>query len=172
MLNKTIIASLTLFSFCAFGDPRGAVSNDGQIARVLTTINDSEIDAANIELKHGKNPDARSFAQTMIDEHKRNLKETEAVAKANSLDPKDSDLSKSLKTDGKSNNVDLKRADKSKFDEAYLKQQIQMHQEALDVIDGKLLPKVENPNLRKHLMKTRTAVETHLNHAKDLQTKL
>jgi putative membrane protein len=172
MFDKITLAATILLTFNAFADPVGAVSNDGEIAKVLTTIDDGEIDAAKMELKHGKNPDARAFAQTMIKEHKSNMDETKALAKTNSLDPKDSDLSKSLKKDAKSNNGDLKRANKAEFDKAYLKEQIKMHQEALAVIDGKLTPKVDNPNLRQHLMKTRDAVAMHLDHAKELQSKL
>jgi putative membrane protein len=156
----------------AFADPVGGVSNDGEIAKVLTTINDGEIDAAKIELNHGKNQDVRAFANQMIAQHRENMKETKALAKANSLDPKDSDLSKSLKTDAKSNNADLKKADKAAFDQAYIKEQIKMHEGALQIIDGKLLPKAENPKLREHLQKTRKAVAMHLEHAKTLEAKL
>ncbi|MGZ6479633.1 MAG: DUF4142 domain-containing protein [Bdellovibrionales bacterium] len=172
MRGRILIISTMLFSVGGFGEPIGTVSNDGQIAKVLTTINDGEIDAAKMELKNGKNPDARSFAQTMIDEHKRNLKDTKELAKKNSLDPKSSDLSKSLETDANSNNNDLKKADKAAFDQAYLKEQIKMHESALQVIDGQLLPKVENPNLRKHLEETRKEVATHLDRAKEIQSKL
>jgi putative membrane protein len=172
MKLKTLVSILAILTLPAFAEPVGTVSNDGEIAKVLTTINDGEIDAAKIELKQGKNADARAFAKTMISQHKENMKDTKDLAKANSLDIKDSDLSKSVKTDAKSNNEDLKNANKAAVDQAYVKEQVQMHEGALKIIDGTLLPKVENANLRSHLTKTRAAVAQHLEHAKALEAKL
>jgi len=172
MQLRRILPILAFIAAPAFAEPVGTVSNDGEIAKVLTTINDGEIDAAKLELKHGKNADARQFAKTMESQHKSNLKETKDLAKTNSLNLKDSDLSKSLKTDAKSNNEDLKNADKKAFDAAYVKEQIAMHEGALKIIDTQLLPKVENANLKTHIEKTREAVAQHLEHAKSLQTKL
>jgi putative membrane protein len=167
----TLIALSAFLASPVFAEPTGTIANDGEIAEVLTTIDSGEIDAAKLELKKGKNPDTRSFAKMMIEDHKQNLSDTKTIAKKNSLDRKSTEFSKSLEKDAKSSNGDLKKVDKAQFDQAYVKQQIKMHEDALTIIDNTLLTKVENPNLREHLTKTRAAVEAHLTQAKELQSK-
>lgn len=149
----------------------GTVSSDGEIAKVLETIDKSEIDAAKMVLKKGRNADVRSFARQMEDDHKMDLAGLKRIAKSNAFKVEDSDLSRSLSKDAKSSNKEIKKT-KTDFDRAYLTEQIQMHQEALNLIDQKLLPIADNRELKAHLSATRDTVNKHLEEAKRLQAKL
>lgn len=55
------------------------------------------------------------------------------------------------------------------FDRAYINSQVDMHMSALDTVRGTLLPSASDPNLRTILSTMNTAVQTHLQRARELQ---
>ncbi len=150
--------------------PANSSLTDAQVAEVLITINEGEIDAAKIAQSKTKNKEVKDFAKMMADQHKENKEETKKVAQKNSISPHKSDLSKSLQDDAKNSNKDLKKA--KAFDKSYVDQQVSMHEKALDTLDKTLIPSAQNADLKSHLEKTKQAVSTHLDEAKALQGKL
>lgn len=153
------------------GAPAGAeVLSDGQVAKVLLTINDGEIDAAKLALKKSKNDDIKSFATAMESQHKENMAQSKELIKKEKFEPRESGLSKAIKSEAETENKKIKKA-AGEFDKLYVAEQIQMHEKALKTIDDALLPNAKNPDLHAHLQTTRTAVADHLEHAKALQSK-
>jgi len=146
--------------------------SDGEISKVLLTINDGEIDASEVAKDKTQNKEVKDFAKTMIKDHKSNMKDTKKLAKTNNFDLKDSDLSKSLKEEAKDSKKSLKKSEHSGFDQKYVELQISMHQKALDTLDGTLIPNAQSADLKMHLQKTREAVAMHLKHAKNLDEKI
>jgi putative membrane protein len=146
------------------------VLTDGQIAKILVTINEGEIDQAKKAESKSKNEDVKEFAKTMIKQHKENEKMTKEIAKKDSIKMEDSAMVTDLENECKVSRQQLKEA--SAFDKTYVGQQVTMHQKALDIINQDLLPNAKNSDLRTHLEKTKEAVMTHLDHAKALQQKL
>ncbi len=143
--------------------------SENQIAKVLVTINEGEIDAAKMAMKKGQTADIKNFAKMMMETHKTNEAETKKLAHNNKMSMDNSDLAKDLKDEAKSLNKDLKKSDKSAFDQAYVSEQIAMHEKALKTLDETLIPNAKTPALVEHLQRTRVAVAEHLNHAKGLQ---
>lgn len=152
--------------------PTASQLSDREIAKVLLTINDGEIDAAQMASRKSSNDKVKDFAKMMIAEHKKNISETKSLAKKNKIDTKDSDLSKTLKEDAKTANKDLKKKDKADFDKEYISQQIAMHEKALDTLKNTLIPNAKNPEFKEHLEKTQMAVTEHLDHAKKLRSEI
>jgi putative membrane protein len=147
-----------------------ALSTDGEIAKVLMTINEGEIDAAQVAVKKAKKQEVREFAEEMISNHRDNKKETKNMAKATDRDA--TALSKSVKEDAKTINKQLKKESRDSFDMAYVQAQIDMHQKALDILDANLIPSAKSDSMRTHLQKTREAVAKHLGEAQELKTKI
>jgi putative membrane protein len=148
--------------------PAGPTLSDPEIAKVLITINKGEIEAAKMAKKKAKNSEVKDFAKMMIKQHNENEAETKSIAKRNKMDLLESNMSKSLKEEAMAANKDLKKSDN--FDKAYIDEQVNMHQKALTALNDTLIPQATNPDLKKHLLATQTAVNTHLEHAKKLQT--
>lgn len=177
MIKKLLF--LTLLAFYtgaqvqtpAPADPSAAMP-EGQIIRILITINEGEVESGQIAKRYAKDKEVKEFAQQMVTEHKGNAKETKSLAKSLNINLDDSEVSKSLKEGAKSSNKNLKKYDKTNFDRYYVAQQIDMHEKALETIDTKLMPGTSNPTIRAHLEKTREHVSQHLAHAKELQSKL
>ncbi len=146
--------------------------NDHQIAGILEEANEAEIDAAKLAKDDAKNKEVKEFAKHMIEEHKKNMKETDKVAKKNDIDDEDSEMSKAIKEDGKNKRAVLKKQKDLAFDKMYMEQQVTMHQQLLNDLDQKFIPAAQKPEFKAHLQATREHVSKHLQMAKDLQAKL
>lgn len=146
--------------------------NDKQIAKMILTINEGEIDAGKIAKSKTERKEVKDFAVMMIDQHRDNIKATKVLAKKEKFSPEKSNTSKDLEKEMEQSNKDLKKNDKVALDRAYMDQQVAMHEKALKVFDTVLIPQAKNSALKKHLEKTRAAVAEHLNHAQNLQIKL
>lgn len=155
-----------------FPTPTPAVTlNDAQVAEVLETINEGEIDAAKLAKKHAKNSEVKEYAKMMKNEHEKNKDETKKIAKKQDFGMDKSDLEDLLEDEAEASNKNLTK-NKDNFDKVYMDQQIKMHEKALATIKETLLPNTKNSALKDHLMKTQTAVTAHLEHARALQIKL
>lgn len=177
MFKKIFVLSLfPIFAMAQNTEAAKAASqaelNDAQIAKVLLTINEGEIDAGKMAQKKAQKSEVKDFAKMMVDDHKNNMKETKDLSKKQDFGTKQSDLAKTLEKDAKNANKDLKKSAKNDFDKNYLAQQIDMHNKALETLDATLIPKAQNAEFKAHLQKTRDAVASHLNHAKELQSTL
>lgn len=193
MAKNIILLSLCIFISHAFAQnqaPTGATTTtmptttghqnvtskpamtDGQISKILLTINQGEIDAAKWAKKHAANKDVKNFAKNMYKGHEKNKKKTQDMAKNMMISLEDSDLNKTIQDEAMSSNNNLKSLKKEEMDKVYISQQIMMHENALNHINNTLIPNASNPDLRAHLEKTRDDVSSHLTHAKELQTKI
>ncbi|RZA06379.1 MAG: DUF4142 domain-containing protein [Proteobacteria bacterium] len=146
--------------------------DDAQIAKIVLTINEGEIDAGKMAKKDAKSKAVKDFAAMMVSEHEKNIKETNAWVKKAGISPADSPISEKLMADAKTSNADLKKTPKAGIDKTYVSQQVMMHEKALNSFDKDLIPSATNPDLKAHLTKTRAAVAEHLEHAKGLQGKM
>ncbi len=169
--SKTVTPTSRANSTAGTTSPASALP-DTQIAKILITINEGEIDAGKVAKSNAQSKAVKDFATMMVDQHEKNSRETKDLAKQNKINPEDNETAKMLYEDAKNSNRDLKRNGKADFDRAYVKQQIMMHEKALSTLDDTLIPAAQNKDFKAHLEKTRTAVSQHLEHARDLQTKL
>lgn len=170
--GTTGAGSTTTTTTTTTANPPAAVLTDGEIAKILLTVNDGEIDMAKTAKRKAKNDEVKHFADMMVDAHKENMKDTKKIAKAEKLDTKKSDTSKSVEEEAKSAQKDLKKAAKNDYDKNYIHTQVMMHEKALALITDTLIPNAKSAMLKDHLQRTRTAVEGHLSEARELDTKI
>ncbi|MBS1960850.1 MAG: DUF4142 domain-containing protein [Bdellovibrionales bacterium] len=172
--------ALTTLAFLAGGafaaemadKPAATPPNDAEIAQIVLTADNGEIDAAKLAKKRTKNADVKAFAEMMIDQHRAVTKDTKQLAKKIKLKPRESAASRDLKESSKTADKALKEKKGADFDRAYVDQMVADHQAVLDTIDNQLLPNAQNAELKALLTKVRPAVAEHLEHAKELQAKL
>jgi len=146
--------------------------NDAQIAAIVVTANQVDIDAGKIAAATSTNADVKKFAQLMIDDHTGvNKSATELVTKLK-VTPEDNPTSQSLKSEGDKNVAQLKSLKGMAFDKAYIDHEVTYHQQVADAIDKTLIPDAKNAELKALLVKVRPAFVAHLQHAKDLQSAL
>jgi len=145
---------------------------DAQIAHIVVTANQVDIDAGKLAESMGSNGDVKKFGQQMVTDHTGvNKQATELVTKLK-VTPQDNPTSQSLKAGGEKNIANLKTLKGAAFDKAYIDNEVAYHQAVIDAIDKTLIPSAQNAELKALLVKVRPAFVAHLEHAKKLQSSL
>jgi putative membrane protein len=146
--------------------------SDPQIAHIVVTANQVDIDAGKLAKSRSKNKEVDKFAQQMITDHSAVNKQAVALAKKLKVKPEDNDTSKSLKKGGDENMAKLKKLKGKEFDKEYADHEVAYHEAVLDAIDKTLIPSAKNAELKGLIEKVRPAIQAHLDHAKHLQADL
>jgi putative membrane protein len=143
--------------------------SDGQIAAILRTVDDGEIEQAQLALKKASNPEVKAFAQHMVEQHTMSKEAGERLESQTNIKAADSPKSQELKQAGALMLARLNEADSNNFDITYIDGQIQQHSDVLKLIKDQLLPAVNEPALRDFLNQARDMVEQHLDRARQIQ---
>jgi putative membrane protein len=146
--------------------------NDAQIASIVVTANQVDIDAGKLAQTKGSNADVKAFGKQMVTDHTGVNKQATALVTKLKVTPEDNATSKSLKQGGEDNLKNLRALKGAAFDKAYVDHEVAYHQAVLDAVDKTLLPNAKNEELKALLVKVRPAFVAHLEHAKHLQSTL
>jgi len=146
--------------------------NDAQIASIVVTANQVDIDAGKLAASKGTNAEVKKFANLMVADHTNVNKQAVALVTKLKVTPEDNDTSKSLKEGGDKNLETLKGLKGAAFDKAYVDHEVAYHQAVLDAVDKTLIPGAKNEELKALLVKVRPAFVAHLEHAKHVQSTL
>jgi putative membrane protein len=146
--------------------------NDAQIASIVVTANQVDIDAGKLAAATSKNADVTAFAKMMVTDHTGVNKSAVDLVTKLKVTPEDNATSKSLKDGGDKNIANLKTLKGAAFDKAYIDHEVAYHQQVLDAVDKVLIPSATNAELKALLVKVRPAFVAHLDHAKHVQSAL
>lgn len=144
--------------------------NDAQIASIVVTANQVDIDAGQLAASRATSDDVKSFARLMVTDHTGVNKAATGLAGKLGVTPEDNPTSKSLKADGDKSLAHLKTLEGAAFDKAYIDREVAYHQQVIDALDKTLIPGATNAELKALLVKVRPAFVAHLEHAKRLQS--
>jgi putative membrane protein len=145
---------------------------DAQIAAIVVTANQVDIDAGKLAETASTNPEVKAFGTQMVTDHTGVNKSATALVTKLKVTPEDNPTSKSLKADGEKNIARLKTLKGAAFDKAYIDNEVAYHQQVIDALDKTLIPNATNAELKALLVKVRPAFVAHLEHAKKLQSSL
>jgi putative membrane protein len=145
---------------------------DAQIAHIVVTANQVDIDAGKLAASMAANPEVKKFGEQMVTDHTGVNKQASDLAAKLKVTPADNPTSKSLKEGGDKNVAKLKGLKGAEFDKAYIDNEVAYHQAVLDAVDKTLIPGAQNAELKALLVKVRPAFVAHLEHAKKVQGSL
>ncbi|HEY2417210.1 MAG TPA: DUF4142 domain-containing protein [Steroidobacteraceae bacterium] len=151
---------------------QGSAPTDAQIAQIVVTANQVDIDAGQLARSKASSKDVKDFAQLMITDHSGVNKSAVELVTRLHVTPQPSATSDSLKQGGEQNVAALKKLHGSAFDRAYVDHEVAYHQAVIDAVDNTLIPNAQNAELKALLIKVRPAFVAHLAHAKELQASL
>ena len=146
--------------------------NDAQVAHIVVTANQVDIDAGKVASAQGSSAEVKAFGKQMVTDHTGVNKSATALATKLKVTPEDNPTSQSLKDGGEKNVANLKTLKGAAFDKAYIDHEVAYHQQVLDALDKTLIPGAKNEELKALLVKTRPAFVAHLEHAKKVQSSL
>jgi putative membrane protein len=174
---KSIVATLAtlatslVWAVAGAAEPAGGPT-DPQIAAIVVTANQVDIDAGTLAKSKAQSSPVREFAQRMITDHTGvNKAATELVQKLH-VSPAPNPTSESLQKGGDENLATLKKLAGKAFDKAYVDHEVAYHEAVLSAVDRTLIPSAQNAELKALLVKVRPAFVAHLEHARRLQAEL
>ena len=165
VLVTTLALGLSSFAWAAG-------PTDPQIAAIVVTANQVDIDAGKLAESKGSNADIKAFAKQMVTDHSGVNKQAVALVTKLKVTPEDNPTAQSLKKGGEDNVASLKPLKGAAFDKDYIDHEVVYHQAVLDAIDTTLIPSAQNAELKALLVAVRPAFVGHLEHAKMIQSKL
>src|SRR3954470_9375369 len=146
--------------------------SDAQIASIVVTANQVDIDAGKLAQTQASKAEVKAFGKQMVTDHTGVNKQATALVTKLKVTPEDNATSKSLKQGGEDNLKNLRTLKGAAFDKAYVDHEVAYHQAVLDAVDKTLLPNAKNEELKALLVKVRPAFVAHLEHAKHVQSTL
>ena len=178
-MKKTLIAT-ALFSLATLGSaawaqapaPAAGGPNDAQIAHIVVTANQVDIDAGKMAESKSHNAEVKAFGKQMVTDHSGVNKQAVALVTKLKVKPEDNPTSESLKSGGAENLKNLSKLSGAAFDRAYIDHEVAYHEQVLDALDKTLIPSAQNAELKSLLVSVRPAFVAHLDHAKHLQSTL
>jgi len=168
MRYSLIFAAGLLSASVASNSTQGV--NDAQIASIVVTANQVDIDAGKLAASRAANGEVRKFARLMITDHTGVNKAAGVLVAKLKVMPEDNPTSQSLKSAGDKNLAQLKTLKGAAFDKAYVDHEVVYHQQVIDALDKILIPGATNGELKALLINVRPAFVAHLEHAKSLQS--
>jgi putative membrane protein len=168
---KTVLTFALALCSTSLWAATGAPS-DPQIAAIVVTANQVDIDAGKLAEATTHSPQVRDFAQLMVKDHTGVNQAATALVTKLHVTPESNPTSESLKQGGEQNLATLHKLSGAAFDQAYVDHEVAYHQAVLDAVDQTLIPSAKNAELKALLVKVRPAFVAHLAHAKTLQAAL
>lgn len=170
MLGTAFILAAALAATTAWAQPAGP--SDAQIAAIVVTANQVDIDAGQLAATRAEAPEVKEFARLMVTDHTSVNEAATALVTELNVTPEKSATSDSLQKGGDDTQAQLKTLEGSAFDRAYIDNEVAYHQTVIDALDQTLIPNASNAQLKALLVKVRPAFVAHLEHARQLQAKL
>lgn len=145
---------------------------DAQIAAIVVTANQVDVDAGKLAASKSASKDVRSFANLMITDHSAVNRTAASLAQKLNLKPESGPTSGELQAAGDANLAKLNGLKGAAFDRAYVDNEVTYHEAVIHALDKTLIPSADNAELKALLIKVRPAFVAHLEHAKHLQGQL
>jgi putative membrane protein len=168
-MKRTMAVMVAVVCGMAVTTARAEGINDAQIASIVVTANQVDIDAGKLAASKGSSQAIKDFGEMMVRDHAGVNKQAVDLATKLKVTPQDNPTSQSLKSGGEKNVASLKTLRGAAFDKAYIDHEVAYHQAVLDAVDTTLIPGVQNAELKDLLVKVRPAFVAHLAHAKMVQ---
>ena len=173
MKSKFVLYAASTALLCATAAwGQGAGPNDAQIAAIVVTANQVDIDAGKLAESKAHSADVKAFGQRMVTDHTGVNKSAKELVQKLNVTPEPNATSENLQKGGDQNLAKLKTLSGTAFDKAYIDHEVSYHESVLGALDKTLIPSAKNAELKALLVKVRPAFEAHLEHAKKIQSQL
>jgi putative membrane protein len=166
-----LIGALAMISTSATAQNTPKVT-DPEIAHIVVTANQIDVNYGKIALKKTTNKDAIAFAKTMIKDHESLIKSTLALGKKLGVTAKDNAVSKSLVKGEKDITAKLNKLKGKAFTKFYIDNEVTYHEAVIATVKNVLIPQATNSELKETLIKVTPLLEHHLEMAKMAQAKI
>jgi len=152
--------------------PADAAWTDANVVDVLTVANQGEVDYSQIGAEKATRADVKKYAQKMVKDHGTMLDAVKSLATRLNVTPATNDKATDLKEENTKDINDLNGKTVGKdFDNEFMEEQVDMHQETLDLLND-LDSRTTNADLKAAIAEAKPKVQAHLDQAKALKDKV
>lgn len=169
-VHCALAAALTAATIATQAQAAGPT--DPQIAAIVVTANQVDIDAGKLAEARATSAEVKAFGKMMVTDHTGVNAAAVALVTRLHVTPEDNPTAEGLAKGGQDNVAQLRTLHGAAFDKAYIDHEVAYHEAVLDAIDKTLIPDAQNADLKALLVKVRPAFVAHLDHARTLQAKL
>lgn len=171
LLTLSTSAVLLLAGFTANTRPARAADalNDLQIAGIVITADNLDIEYGKIALAKSKDKAVREFAQRMVTDHQAVQLSVIVLAEKLGVNAQDSDVRTSLREGSKAIFEKLNSLTGKEFDKFYIDNEVAYHKAVTDAVAAVLIPNAQNPELKAALEGSQPLFLKHLEHARMVQ---
>lgn len=168
--HDTVVQAPATTDTAMTATPPAPAMTDANILAMLGHADSMEVEFGKVARSKSKNADVKSFAKMMVDDHTAMMKDGAALAKRLNLVP----TVPANDTNGAamaSELATLQSADANSFDHTYVDHAVMDHQKVLDALNM-MEPQAQSDSVKMLIQHARPKVQSHLDHAKQLQTKM
>src|SRR5487761_746996 len=169
-VKSALAVAIAIATFAV--NAQAAGPTDPQIAAIVVTANQVDIDAGKLAESRATNAGVKAFGKMMVTDHTGVNDAAVALVTKLHVTPEDNPTAESLKKGGQQNVAHLETLAGAEFDKAYIDHEVAYHQAVLAAVDQALIPNAHNAELKALLVKVRPAFVAPLEHAKALQAQL
>ncbi len=144
--------------------------SDAQIAGVLEAVNLGEVQQAHLAQEKATEPAVRNYADNLRSGHELAARQQSMVLDQQGITPEETDLSRQLRQQSQQEEQRLSQLSGAEFDRAFVQAQVRTHQDALNLLEQKLIPNASDPAYRAYLEQLRGDLQQHLAHAQQLES--
>lgn len=170
VLRAACLAFPFLYAAAGWAQPGGPT--DPQIAAIVVTANQVDIDAGKLAATKAHLEAVKKFAQQMVTDHTGVNRSAGALLEKLGVKPEGNPTADSLKAGGDANLAKLRTLQGAEFDRAYVAHEVTYHQNVIEALDKTLIPGTKNAEFKALLQKVRPAFDAHLEHAQHLKAEL
>jgi putative membrane protein len=152
------------------GDVAGGWT-DANVVDVLTVANQGEVDYSQLGVDKATNASVKEFAQMMVKDHGAMLTSVKDLSTRLNVTPASNDKANDLKEENTKDINDLNAKTGKDFDKEFMDEQIDMHQETLDLLTD-LDGRTTNADLKAAIAEAKPKVQAHLDQAKAIKDKI
>jgi putative membrane protein len=149
---------------------QAAVMTDGNIVAIFVAANDADIKNGEQAKGKAQSKQVKDFADLMIKDHTQAKNEANDLANRLGITPTDDENSRMLVSDTDAMRDSLGQMKGSAYDHNYVDDEVAIHEKVLTTLDNTLIPNAQNAELKALLQKARPVIQSHLDHAKSLQS--
>ncbi|HET6569818.1 MAG TPA: DUF4142 domain-containing protein [Rhodothermales bacterium] len=140
---------------------------EADMSNMDTTGMDMDMDMSNMEMSDVDTPE--EFARMMVTQHGKAVQEAVALAGDTELGVESNPVSESLRSTAQNMADQLESLSGDQLGSQYMRDQVTLHQNALQMLDNTLIPNTTDPQLLQMLQQGRQIVATHLEIAQRIQ---
>jgi putative membrane protein len=144
---------------------------DANVVDVLEAANQGEVEYSRIGAEKATSPSVKAFAQKMVKDHSAMLDGVKGLATKLNVTPAPNDKANDLQKETQKDVTDLVAKTGKDFDKEFMEEQVDMHQETLDLLND-LDSRTTNVDLKAAIAEAKPKVQAHLDEAKAIKDKL